>query len=209
MHVLRQLRAHCYLLSYRVSQGVLHRDAKRVGSPVRGYWVSRMTNPHSLTTSARFSATLTWQGQTLTVPVLIDSRADESFVDLQYERRFSLLPLWRSLSQPLPWTATPWVPSPTGPSPLLSRYQGTKWRTSAPTSFTPPTPRSFWAAPGWSFTPPTSAGARGAYSAGAPPATPAESGPPRHPPGSNAPVLPPPRPLHHSCGVSRPRRGLQ
>jgi len=50
-----------------------------VGSPARGYRVSWL-----ITAAARFSATLTWQGQTLTVPLLIDSGADESFVDLQF-----------------------------------------------------------------------------------------------------------------------------
>jgi len=54
--------------------------------------VSRLINPQSQSCAAKFSVTLSWQEQTITVPALIDSGADESFVDRRYaeERRFPL-----------------------------------------------------------------------------------------------------------------------
>jgi len=46
--------------------------------------VSRLVNPAS--NAAKFSATLSWQEQRITVPLLIDSGAGESFIDHQYAR---------------------------------------------------------------------------------------------------------------------------
>jgi len=62
--------------------------------------VSRLINPLSLTNAAKFSATLAWQGQRLTMPVLIDSGADKSFVDHRYaqEARLPLALLGKPLS---------------------------------------------------------------------------------------------------------------
>jgi len=71
-----------------------------VDSPAPGYRVSRLINPLSLTNAAKFSATLAWQEQRLTMPVLIDSGADESFVDHRYaqEARLPLVLLEKPLS---------------------------------------------------------------------------------------------------------------
>lgn len=61
--------------------------------------MSRLLNPQSLFSKARFLVTLAWQGQTLSTPALIDSGA-ESFIDHQYalEVGLPIAPLERSLS---------------------------------------------------------------------------------------------------------------
>jgi len=72
-HVLRQLRAHHRLLSGGVIRSVSPRSfAKRLDSPASGYRVSQLINPLSLSNAAKFSATLSWQEQRITVLVLID-----------------------------------------------------------------------------------------------------------------------------------------
>ena len=61
-----------------------------VVSPTLGFRVSRITTSQPRTSVARFPVTLSWEGQSLTIPALIDSGADESFVDLQYAQKVGL-----------------------------------------------------------------------------------------------------------------------
>ena len=73
-------------------------------SSTRGFRVSCLTTTSQPRTSvALFPVTLAWQGQTRTVPALIDSGADESFIDLQYARKVGL-PV-SPLKRPLPASA--------------------------------------------------------------------------------------------------------
>ena len=62
--------------------------------------MSRLFDPQSLSSKARFIVTLAWQGQALSTPALIDSGADESFIDHQYalEVGLPIAPLEKSLS---------------------------------------------------------------------------------------------------------------
>ena len=73
-----------------LSRGSSPRAPGGVVSPTRGFRVSRLVTSQPPTSVARFPVSLAWQGQTLTIPALIDSGADESFVDLQYAQEVGL-----------------------------------------------------------------------------------------------------------------------
>ena len=62
--------------------------------------MSRLSNPQSTSSKARFVVTLAWSGHKLTVPAIIDSGADESFIDQHYaqEKGVPITPLERTLS---------------------------------------------------------------------------------------------------------------
>ena len=88
----------CPILRSKVSSS---RTPGGVASPTQGFRVSRLSTPQPFTArGASFPVTLTWEGQSLTIPAFIDSGADESFIDLQFALKFGL-PV-SALQRPLP-----------------------------------------------------------------------------------------------------------
>ena len=108
---LHELCMYCASSAHRVrscpillSKGSTSRPPRGAVSSTQGFRVSHLTTTSQPCTSfSRVPVTLAWQGQTLTVPALIDSGADESFIDLQYARRVGL-PM-SPLRRPLPASA--------------------------------------------------------------------------------------------------------